>query len=256
MGACASQIGASGAPVLGDPGYREYFSRRGSADAVMFELRRISSVYDRARDAALERMREQARQCKAHAVIDVDLALREDDELRTVEYVATGSAIQLDGVAAADQPRLGGVSAAEYWALRRSGYDAVALAAATCVYFVRPSQATVEAQLKRWRAARPNQELPEFSLAVAKARDACDSRMRAQAAHVDGVGIIEVAMQVHHSIGVGLAAHSDRRRAQRYGNLHLTVHMQGTVIAPLRGTHDHRQGVEPHPVVPLGIPRS
>lgn len=48
----------------------------------MFEMRRISSVYNSARDTALARMRDQARQCRAHAVIAVELALAqgEDDQ--------------------------------------------------------------------------------------------------------------------------------------------------------------------------------
>lgn len=69
MGACAHSIGMSGAPVVGDPGYREYFARRRGSGPVMFELRRISGAYNDARETALKRIREQAAQAGAHLVV-------------------------------------------------------------------------------------------------------------------------------------------------------------------------------------------
>lgn len=254
MGACASVIGASGAPVLGDPGYKEYFGRRSRPGAVMFEMQRISSVYDSTRDTALARMREQAKQCGSHAVIAVDVALREGEveEVRTVEYVATGTAIRLDGLPPTDEPCLAAVSAADYWSLRHAGYTAVAIAAATSVYYVRPSPTTVEARMKRGRSAPPNQELPEFSSAVSNAREVCDRRIRAQAQRAGGAGIIGVTLQINHSITVGLTSHGEAPRNRRYGNLHLTLHTQGTVIKPLKGGHSDRNVLDPLTLLQLG----
>lgn len=106
------------------------------------------------------------------------------------------------------------------------------IAAATSIYYVRPSADTVRVMTRRRRAAPPNQELPDFAAAATAARAACEMRMRDQALRRSGEGIIAVSLELQHSISAGLTAEESHSTGQRRGNLHVTVHGIGTIVQP------------------------
>ncbi len=180
MGACVYKIGVAGAPVLGDPGYREYFGRRRGFGPVMFELRRVSSAYNEARKTALARLREQAARAGAHLVVGVELRLNEGEVagIQTVEYVVSGTAVRFTERAATTAPHLSPLSITGCWLLREVGYEPIGLAATTAVCFTRPGSVTASVLGKRRRSAPPNQELPDLSAAATSARDICQARLR------------------------------------------------------------------------------
>lgn len=237
MGACVYTIGVTGAPVLGDPGYREYFSRGRGSGSVMFELRRVSAAYNDARRHALARMTEQAACAGAGLVVGVEVRLREQEaaDLPILECVATGTAVQVTDGGATASPALTPLSITECWVLRQAGYRPSGLAATTAVYDARPSATTSRALgRRRWRwSAPPNQELPDLSQAVTGAREACQARLADQAGQQDGSGLIAVSLELTHSLGAGLTGERAGGGSPRYANLHLTVHGLGSVIRPI-----------------------
>jgi hypothetical protein len=134
----------------------------------MFEQRRISSAYNDALGGALARVREQAAEAAAHLVVGVDVRRteREAGGVPVVEYVVSGTAVRLAGESSTRLPHLTLLSMTECWCLRQAGYEPIGLAAATTVYFARPSPLTSQALGKRGRSAPPNQELPDLSAAT------------------------------------------------------------------------------------------
>lgn len=253
-GACAYVIGVSGVPVLGDPGYREYFGRGRRAGPLMFELRRVSSAYNDARRIALERLVEQAAQAAAHLVVGVKVSLieRELGEVQIVEYVVSGTAVRLADAPSGAAPHLTSLSMTDCWCLRQAGYEPVGLVAATAVYYASPSSITSQSLGKRWRAAPPNQELPDLSAAATNAQDICQSRMEQQAERLGGTGIIGLSLEMSHSFGVGLRQEGATSRERRAANLHLTVHGSGSVIRPVPHVGARPPRPSPRPVVWLG----
>lgn len=248
MGASVYRVGVSGAPVLGDPGYREYFARGRRSGPVMFELRRLSSAYNDVRRDAVTRLRDQAAHAGAELVVGVELSLteREVGDDRSLECVATGTAMRLPHSAGTLSPAVCPLSLTECWVLRQAGYDAIGLAATTAVYYARPSPATSRALGRRRLAAAPNQEFSDLSLAVTSAREVCQARLAAQATEQGGGGLIAVSLDLTHSLGVGLKEQDTGARRTRYANLHLTVHGLGTVIQPVDPATRHRR-----PAVPI-----
>lgn len=251
MGACAYTIGVSGAPVLGDPGYREYFGRRRGSGAVMLELRRVSAAYNDVRQTALERIREQAARARAHLVVGVEVRLTEseDTELEMLECVVSGTAVRLERAPSARLPHLTPLSMTDCWCLHQAGYEPVGLAAATAVYYARPSSTTAKALGRPGRSAPPNQELPDLSAATTHARDICQRRMVDQARRQGGRGIIGMSLELNHGLGLGLRGEEAGARSQRYGNLHLTVHGLASVVRPAPGAAAARIRTSPRPVL-------
>ena len=234
MGACVYSIGVSGAPVLGDPGYLEFYGRQPRSGPVMFEMQRVSGAYNSARQTALTRMAAQATRAKANVVLGVQIGLTEHEssDMRTVEFLATGTALRLDHGPPVDQPSLAALSASDYYCLREAGYEPVGIAAATSIYYVRPSVDTARAMTKRRRAAPPNQELADFSAAATAARATCETRMHDQATKLSGTGIVAISLELQHSLSAGLTAEEPRSTTQRRGNLHVTAHGLGTIVQP------------------------
>ena len=233
MGGCAYSLGVSGAPVLGDPGYQEYYGRRRSLSAVMFELRRVSAGYNQARQTALQRMAEQAAAADAHLVVGVEVGLTEQEagDAHMVEYVVSGTAMRQER-RSSSAPFLTSLSITDCWRLALAGYEPIGLAANTVVLYTRPAASTSQAlRSRRWSGSR-NQELIDLSTAATHARETCRARMEQQAAQHQGAGIIDMSLELHHHFGVGLTPEGPNSRNLGYANLHLTVHGLGSLIGP------------------------
>ena len=124
---------------------------------VVCELDVLSDAWNMARRRALDRLREEALQVGADAVVGVHLR-RSDHDLgkRTLEYVVTGTAIRLPNSSGTSSPTLTDVSVQDYWRLHSAGHEPVGLMATTAVVFASPPRST---RLRRVRTKPQNQEL-------------------------------------------------------------------------------------------------
>jgi uncharacterized protein YbjQ (UPF0145 family) len=251
FGACAYRIGGSGAPVLGEPGYRAYFARGPRSPEIRtFELRRVSGAYDEARRRALTRLRHRASAAGADAVVGVTIKLAEtggDGATDCVlEYLATGTAMAWRSGSRprrhATEPLLTPLSIEEWWRLDQAGYVPSGLVAATTVLLTRPSQPTGLALARGARRSGPApQELGDLSAAVTQAQSVCHRRLIEQGRRSGGGGLIGVSLELRHGFGAGTHAEGARAAASGYGNLHLTVHGIGSVIERDRAGGGERQ---------------
>jgi uncharacterized protein YbjQ (UPF0145 family) len=217
------------------------------------ELEVLSESWNLARRRALDRLREEATEVGADAVVGVRLR-RSDHDLgrRTIEYVVTGTAIRHPSSAGNPSPALTDVSVQDYWRLMRAGHEPVGLLATTVVVFASPPRAT---RLRRARTTRQNQELRELSRAFHAAREAVRASLRGQVADAGGAGAVgvELSHSVHREkLALGSSLQTSDRLGWHLGRLALpyrvsghsdverkgwviTMHAAGTAVRPAPG---------------------
>jgi uncharacterized protein YbjQ (UPF0145 family) len=155
----------------------------------------VSQAWAEARRNAFARLREEARQVGADAVVGVQLRRGTHDWARnSVDFVVNGTAIRLPGTPSPSDATvaLSDLSAQDYWKLVGGGWGPAGLVATTTVFFMSQGSWT------RWRrrtSAMKNQELYEFSEAFSAARRAAMSDLRGQAESVKADGIVGVSLQ-------------------------------------------------------------
>lgn len=156
----------------------------------------LTGAWNLARSRALERLREEALQVNADAVVGVRLR-RGDRDVRagTIECVVTGTAIRLPSSPGTPAPALTALSVQDYWRLRSAGHEPLALVATTAVVFASPSTSM---RLRRARARARNQELEELSGAVQAARETVRRNLRDQVWEARGAGAVGV--EFSHSV--------------------------------------------------------
>ena len=192
------QVMGSSVFYLGSPSYhasarlsRHHGRARGA------ELTGVSKGFTEARAQALDRVRSQARECGAHAVVDVRVRREHwDSQAQSVEYVISGTAVRLrDGSHPPAEPAVVALAMDDYWKLLQAGYEPVGIAAASVVYETAPSVDAVRALAgMRYAEGRATREVPEFSdtvsgtieLALARAGEGAQ---RWRADHIVGVRI-------------------------------------------------------------------
>jgi uncharacterized protein YbjQ (UPF0145 family) len=225
---------------------------------VMCELDVVSQAWDHARRLALSRLREEARQAGADAVVGVSVKSGVHDWAEgAIDYVVSGTAVRLPdssgavqpGTAAqrsvsrgAGEPILSDLSGQEYWQLYQAGYMPAGLVMATAAVFVSPSQGM---QMQRWITTYQNQELSEFTQGFYAARELVLSKLSTQAAAAGADGIVGVSIDQHAStesfrVGGygtfggrggfgGLGSYASGGNQERHGLL-ITLHAMGTGI--------------------------
>ncbi len=163
---------------------------------VVCELDELTNAWNMARRRALDRLREEASQVGADAVVGVHLRHSDHDVGRaTIEYVVTGTAIRLPASAGTSSPALTDLSVQDYWRLHSAGHEPVGLAATTAVVFASPPRAT---GVRRVRTTSQNQELEELSRAFHAARDTVRASLRSQITDAHGQGAVGV--EFSHSV--------------------------------------------------------
>jgi uncharacterized protein YbjQ (UPF0145 family) len=199
----------------------QYLTAGWYGEQVFVELDVITQAWDQARRRALNRLRDEARQLDADAVIGVRIHRGEHDwAAGCVDYVVTGTAVRWSGERASD-PLLTDLSVQDYWKLVGAGWEPVGIAASTSVFFVAPSSAS---QWSRMLTAGVNQELTEYTQGFYAARESAISYLSHQAAVVGASGVVGV--QIDHSARlVHLVAGSNDR-----GGLQITFQAMGTAI--------------------------
>ena len=163
---------------------------------VVCELAMLSDAWNHARRQAIERLREEAVQVGADAVVGVHLD-RSDHDLGggLIEYAVTGTAIRIPGQDRTDAPALTDLSVQDYWRLREGGFDAVGLLAATSVTFGSPARSV---RLRRARTATRVQELGEIGDAFQMARHTVRGTIRDQVRQWGGT--IAVGVELSHTV--------------------------------------------------------
>jgi uncharacterized protein YbjQ (UPF0145 family) len=227
---------------------------------VVCELDTLTNAWNTARRRALDRLREEALQVGADAVVGVHLRSSDHDLGKgTIEYVVSGTAIRLSNSPGTNSPTLTDLSVQDYWQLHNAGHEPVGMVASTVVVFASPPRSI------RWRRIRTtaqNQELAELSGAFHLARETVRTTLRGQLADFHGTGAVgvEFSHSVHHE-KFALASSiqtSDRHgwhkgrfgvpyRVSGRGDVDrsgwvITMHAAGTAI------RDRRESSSPSPV--------
>ena len=191
-----------------------------SSQAGSQELTVLSEAWNEARRLAFGRLGREAELVGAHAVVGMQLRTGEHDWLAgAIEYVAFGTAVQVDGDESAT-PVLTDLSLQEYWQLRRAGYRPAGLCGATGVFYVVSGWAQQRAQVG-W-GSWANQELADFTQGLYDAREVTIGRITRQAQAGSAVGVVGVSLsyEVKEIEGGG-----------RRTDLLVTMHALGTAVA-------------------------
>jgi uncharacterized protein YbjQ (UPF0145 family) len=203
---------------------------------VVCELDVLTDAWNLARRRALDRLREEALQVGADAVVGVHLHRSGHDLGRgTIEYMVTGTAVRLPEAAGASSPTLTDVSAQEYCLLHGAGQDPVGLLAATTVVFASAPRAT---RLRRARTPRRNQELEELSRGFHAARETLRTRLLGQVADEHGTGAVgvEFSHAVHREkFALGSSLQTTDRRGWHLGRFGVPYRVSGHSDTERRG---------------------
>ncbi len=190
------------------------------------EVQVLSDAYNESRRLALGRLLEEAKACRADAVV----ALRIDQGAHdfaagAVEFIAVGTAVRLPEELRnpGGEALLSDLSGQEFALLCNAGIRPVGIAAHTSVHYVPASVQTQQAQ-SAFGASWINQELVDFSQGVYEAREKAMSFVAAQVQALGGDGVIGVELQQ------GGRTHSVRRGMYESHDLEVTFHVMGTVV--------------------------
>ena len=211
---------------------------------VVCELDVLTDAWNLARRSALGRLREEAIQVGADAVVGVHLRHSDHDIGKgTIECVVSGTAVRLPRSPRAASPALNALSVQDYWRLHESGHEPVGLLATTVAVFASPARAT---RVRRARTISQNQELNELSRGFQAARETVRTKLRGQISDLGGTGAVGVGFS--HSVArgqvrPGLLAAGGRSARLAHGPLRTAVsdHGSGRGRSPRLGDHDARR---------------
>jgi uncharacterized protein YbjQ (UPF0145 family) len=187
------------------------------------ELEERTKAYNDARREALARLRENAREAGALAVVDVRLRRgRFAHAVRAIEFTAIGTAIASDRFELEDYEEIPLVSlnGSDFWKLFESGHWPLGLVGGTSVVYVISGYRTKFARFRLSRRSLRNQEYDDYTQGVYEARVRALGRMRQEAREVGAAGVL--AVELRHE-----------RSQQKDENLIVTVDMLGNAIAPI-----------------------
>jgi uncharacterized protein YbjQ (UPF0145 family) len=154
------------------------------------EVTVLSQAYNTATRLAVARLTEELKLIGAHGVVGVRLSVaRHEWAEKTVEVQLVGTAVEGPSPAP-EHPWLCDLSGQEWWALRRAGYDPVALVWGHCTWFILTTQN--DEYVER---AFSNVELGHWSAALGKARHIALDHARGQATDRHATGIVGVRIE-------------------------------------------------------------
>ena len=205
--------------------------------AISQELTVVSEAWNTARLRAFARLEQEAALVGADAVVGVRLTVGSHDwAVGSIEYVAVGTAVRVDGAEHAAPPALTDLSGQDYWKLRQAGYRPLGVVGASTVHYIVPGWSTQQTQSGLY-GGWVNQELGDFTRGVYDARETALGRMSAEAQRHGAAGVV----------GVSIAHHIERREAGGGSGRHdlvVTFHVLGTAIGP-RNTGGRELDVSP-----------
>ncbi|GAB7537509.1 heavy metal-binding domain-containing protein [Burkholderia sp. 22PA0099] len=155
------------------------------------ELEVLSQAMYHARELAMSRMREEAREMGAHGIVGVRLEIKHVEwDANILEFVAIGTGVvhhhEREGFRAHDGgPFTSDLSGQDFYTLLNAGYRPIELVMGSCVYHV-----AHRGLLKAWGQAGRNVELEEFTQAIYSARELAIERMQVEAQTAKAEGVI------------------------------------------------------------------
>lgn len=210
------------------------------------ELTTLSEAWNTARERAFGRLEQEAKALDAHAVVGVELTVgRHDWAAGAIEYIAIGTAVQIEGAGPVAHPTLTDLSGQDYWKLRQAGYTPLGVVGSSSVYYI----------VSGWQQSRiqggmfsswANQELPDFTQGVYDVREATLGRVSAEARRQGAAGMVGVSI-----------VHSVEERELDAGGTHrtdliVTMHVLGTSIAD---RDEHVGDMSPALLIDLSVDR-
>lgn len=157
------------------------------------EMEVLSQALYHARELAMERMEEEARELGADGVVGVRLKVKHMSwNTDLVEFVAIGTAIyRRDGDKSfrqpGDRPFTSDLSGQDFWTLLKSGYRPVGLVMGNCVYHI------AHQSFGQWlRSVNRNTEMVNFTQGLYEARELAMERMQEEAEREGAEGIVGV----------------------------------------------------------------
>ena len=194
------------------------------------ELTTLSEAWNTARERAFGRLEQEASLLGAHAVVGVRLTKGAHDwAAGSIEYIAVGTAVRIEGADPADRPVLTDLSGNDYWKLWQAGYKPLGVVGASSVYYIVSSwqqQQAMGGMFSSWA----NQELRDFTQGVYDARETTLGRVSAEARRHGAAGVVGVTIE--HSVQEREVEGGGRHRT----DLIVTMHVIGTTIAERAGT--------------------
>jgi uncharacterized protein YbjQ (UPF0145 family) len=189
------------------------------------ELTMLSEAWNTARQRAFGRLEQEAMMLGAHAVVGVELTIgRHDWAAGSIEYMAVGTAVRIEGAEPTDRPTLTDLSGQDYWQLWQAGYRPLGVVGASSVYYI----------VSGWQQRRmqggmfsswANQELRDFTQGVYDVREATLGRVSSEARRQGASGMVGVS--IAHSVEEREIDSGGSRRT----DLVVTMHVLGTSVA-------------------------
>lgn len=217
-------------PYAGGAGSMSVYYPRGSLavqqylnEGGWFELEERTSAYNTARQQALARLRDAAREAGAFAVVDVRLRRgRFAHAAHTIEFTALGTAVGSDrfGLEESEPIPFVSLNGGDFWKLVSSGNWALGVVGGTSVVFVISGYRTKFARFRPSRRSRQNQEYEDYTDGLVAARRHALGRLRLEAQALRATGVLGI--EVEHE-----------RHEQHDDNLIVTVDMLGNAIVPI-----------------------
>jgi len=213
------------AQVMGSSIYHVGWQGRPGAWGITQELSVLSDAWNTARERAFGRLEQEAKLLGAHAVVGVRLTKGAHDwAAGSIEYIAVGTAVRIEGAEPAERPVLTDLSGQDYWKLAQAGYRPLGVVGASSVYYIVSSwqqQQAMGGMFTSWA----NQELRDFTQGVYDAREVTLGRVSAEARRHGASGVVGVSFE-----------HSVQEREVDAGGMHrtdliVTMHVLGTTIA-------------------------
>lgn len=157
------------------------------------EMEVLTQALYHARELAMERMEEEARELGADGIVGVRLtAKRMPWDTNLAEFVAIGTAVYR-GDGTGDQWQVQGkpftsdLSGQDFWTLLKSGYRPVGMVMGNCVYHI-----AVQSIGQFFKSIGQNVEMTNFTQGLYDARELAMERMQAEAEAVQAEGIVGV----------------------------------------------------------------
>jgi uncharacterized protein YbjQ (UPF0145 family) len=186
------------------------------------ELTTLSEAWNTARQRAFGRLEQEAKLVGAHAVVGVRLTKGSHDwAAGTIEYIAVGTAVRIEGAEPAGEPILTDLSGQDYRPLGVVG--------ASSVYYIVSSWQQQRAQQSLF-SSWANQELRDFTQGVYDTREATLGRASEEARRQGAAGMVGVSIE--HSVAEREVSSGGGHRT----DLIVTMHVLGTSIAERDGT--------------------
>jgi uncharacterized protein YbjQ (UPF0145 family) len=159
------------------------------------ELKKLSQAMYSAREAAMERLEEEAEMLGADGVVGVRLDMNFYEwGKHSAEFIAIGTAVSADDAAADWRPASGkpftsDLLGQDFWTLLQSGYAPLGLVMGTCVYHVGHRGVVPTAA-----GVSRNVELNRYSQAIYDAREPAMQRMQAEGIALGAEGVVGVQL--------------------------------------------------------------